>query len=328
VHRRRPSGVPVRNGGIGDWPSARQLPVEKSLAGLIGTGTLVRHDGAWSVSGEVDLVLPGRSPRPSPVGWRTCRRRPARRCTPRRPRAAVRLAAARGSDRRVGSRGGRGAAAGDRDPTGGGGAAFLQRSPATVAPPFLGLRVLLLAVDGDAAAAGVEADRVRGGGATRHRIVASRLGYPDAVLLGRAGRPTRPRPGSPRRTPCPARSSPGTGSTPADRGRVGRRLGRAAGPAAGSRRELRRPRRATGGGLLPRAVAPSRRSGAAPGPHRYGPSGGTGESRGERARQDGLPPPGPTGWVSKDVDWVVPRRCERVVVPTRVTGTGDEYRQP
>ena len=68
------------------------------------------------------------------------------------------------------------------------GAAFLQRSPATVAPPFLGLRVLLLAVDGDTATAGAEADRVRGGGATRHRIVASLLGYADAVLLGRAGR--------------------------------------------------------------------------------------------------------------------------------------------
>jgi DNA-binding CsgD family transcriptional regulator len=68
------------------------------------------------------------------------------------------------------------------------GAAFLQRSPATVAPPFLGLRVLLLAVDGDAATARAQADRVRGGGATRHRIVASLLGYADAVLLGRAGR--------------------------------------------------------------------------------------------------------------------------------------------
>jgi len=68
------------------------------------------------------------------------------------------------------------------------GAAFLQRSPATVAPPFLGLRVLLLAVDGDAPTAGAEADRVRGDCATRHRIVASLLGYADAVLLGRAGR--------------------------------------------------------------------------------------------------------------------------------------------
>jgi DNA-binding CsgD family transcriptional regulator len=68
------------------------------------------------------------------------------------------------------------------------GAAFLHRSPATVAPPFLGLRVLLLAVDGGTAEAAAEAERVRGGGATRHRIVASLLGYADAVLLGRAGR--------------------------------------------------------------------------------------------------------------------------------------------
>jgi DNA-binding CsgD family transcriptional regulator len=68
------------------------------------------------------------------------------------------------------------------------GARLLQRSPATVAPPFLGLRVLLLAVDGDDATARAEAQRVRGAGATRHQIVASLLGYADAVLLGRAGR--------------------------------------------------------------------------------------------------------------------------------------------
>jgi DNA-binding CsgD family transcriptional regulator/tetratricopeptide (TPR) repeat protein len=67
------------------------------------------------------------------------------------------------------------------------GARLLQRSPATVAPPFLGLRVLLLVVDGDDATARAEAERVRGSGATRHRIVASLLGYADAVLLGRAG---------------------------------------------------------------------------------------------------------------------------------------------
>jgi DNA-binding CsgD family transcriptional regulator len=67
------------------------------------------------------------------------------------------------------------------------GARLLQRSPATVAPPFLGLRVLLLAVDGDDATARAEAERVRGSGATRHQIVASLLGYADAVLLGRAG---------------------------------------------------------------------------------------------------------------------------------------------
>jgi DNA-binding CsgD family transcriptional regulator len=68
------------------------------------------------------------------------------------------------------------------------GAGLLQRSPATVAPPFLGLRVLLLAVDGDDATARAEVDRVRGSGATRHRIVGSLLGYAEAVMLGRAGR--------------------------------------------------------------------------------------------------------------------------------------------
>ena len=68
------------------------------------------------------------------------------------------------------------------------GARLLQRSPATVAPPFLGLRVLLIAVEGDDAMARAEAEGVRHSGATRHRIVASLLGYADAVLLGRSGR--------------------------------------------------------------------------------------------------------------------------------------------
>jgi DNA-binding CsgD family transcriptional regulator/tetratricopeptide (TPR) repeat protein len=68
------------------------------------------------------------------------------------------------------------------------GARLLQRSPATVAPPFLGLRVLLLAVDGAESETRDEAERVRASGATRHWIVASLLGYADAVLLGRAGR--------------------------------------------------------------------------------------------------------------------------------------------
>jgi DNA-binding CsgD family transcriptional regulator len=68
------------------------------------------------------------------------------------------------------------------------GAQFLQQSPATVAPPFLGLRVLLLAVDGDHATARAEAEHVRSSGATRHRIVASLLDSVEAVLLGRAGR--------------------------------------------------------------------------------------------------------------------------------------------
>jgi DNA-binding CsgD family transcriptional regulator/tetratricopeptide (TPR) repeat protein len=68
------------------------------------------------------------------------------------------------------------------------GARLLRQSPATVAPPFLGLRVLLLAVDGDDVAARTETEAVRGSGAVRHRLVASLLGYAGAVLLGRAGR--------------------------------------------------------------------------------------------------------------------------------------------
>jgi len=68
------------------------------------------------------------------------------------------------------------------------GARLLQRSPATVAPPFLGLRVLLLAVDGADATARAEGERVRASAAIRHRIVASLLGYAEAVLLGRTGR--------------------------------------------------------------------------------------------------------------------------------------------
>jgi DNA-binding CsgD family transcriptional regulator len=66
------------------------------------------------------------------------------------------------------------------------GAGFLQRSPATVAPPFLGLRVLMLAVEGADITA--EAERVRGSAAVRHRIVASLLDYAEAVRLGRTGR--------------------------------------------------------------------------------------------------------------------------------------------
>lgn len=68
------------------------------------------------------------------------------------------------------------------------GARSLQASPASVAPPFLGLRVLLLAVDGDPSTVRTEAEQLRSSGATRHWIVESLLGYADAVLLGRAGR--------------------------------------------------------------------------------------------------------------------------------------------
>ena len=69
------------------------------------------------------------------------------------------------------------------------GAELLLATPTGVAPPFLGLRVLLLALDGEEAAVRAAADQVRASGATRHRIVGSLLEYAEAVLLGRAGRP-------------------------------------------------------------------------------------------------------------------------------------------
>ena len=67
------------------------------------------------------------------------------------------------------------------------GAALLLSSPATIAPPFLGLWPLLGALlgrDADEAAA-----RVRAAHGTRHLVVAALLGYANAVLAGRHGRP-------------------------------------------------------------------------------------------------------------------------------------------
>ncbi len=67
------------------------------------------------------------------------------------------------------------------------GAALLLSSPATIAPPFLGLWPLLGALlgrDADEAAA-----RVRAAHGTRHLVVAALLGYANAVLAGRRGRP-------------------------------------------------------------------------------------------------------------------------------------------
>jgi DNA-binding CsgD family transcriptional regulator len=65
------------------------------------------------------------------------------------------------------------------------GAALLLSSPATIAPPFLGLWPLLGAVlDRDAAEA---AARVRSAHGARHVVVAALLGYADAVLAGRRG---------------------------------------------------------------------------------------------------------------------------------------------
>jgi DNA-binding NarL/FixJ family response regulator len=66
------------------------------------------------------------------------------------------------------------------------GAGLLLSSPATIAPPFLGLWPLLGALLGrDAADA---AARVRAAHGTRHLVVAALLGYADAVSVGRQGR--------------------------------------------------------------------------------------------------------------------------------------------
>ena len=66
------------------------------------------------------------------------------------------------------------------------GAGLLLSSPATIAPPFLGLWPLLGALLGrDAADA---AARVRAAHGTRHLVVAALLGYANAVSAGRQGR--------------------------------------------------------------------------------------------------------------------------------------------
>ena len=66
------------------------------------------------------------------------------------------------------------------------GAGLLLGSPATIAPPFLGLWPLLGALlDRDAEDA---AARVRAAHGTRHLVVGSLLGYAGAVLAGRQGR--------------------------------------------------------------------------------------------------------------------------------------------
>ncbi|HEY5361869.1 MAG TPA: AAA family ATPase [Streptosporangiaceae bacterium] len=66
------------------------------------------------------------------------------------------------------------------------GAGLLLSSPATIAPPFLGLWPLLGALlDRDAQEA---AARVRSAHSTRHLVVGALLGYADAILAGREGR--------------------------------------------------------------------------------------------------------------------------------------------
>ncbi len=65
------------------------------------------------------------------------------------------------------------------------GAGLILSSPATTAPPFLGLWPLLGALlDRDAEEAAV---RVRAAHGTRHLVVAALLGYADAILAGRRG---------------------------------------------------------------------------------------------------------------------------------------------
>jgi DNA-binding CsgD family transcriptional regulator len=67
------------------------------------------------------------------------------------------------------------------------GAGLLLSSPATIAPPFLGLWPLLGAIlgrDADRAAA-----RVRAAHGTRHLVVAALLGYADAIRAGQQGQP-------------------------------------------------------------------------------------------------------------------------------------------
>jgi hypothetical protein len=67
------------------------------------------------------------------------------------------------------------------------GAELMLSSPAAIAPPFLGLWPLLGALlERDAADA---AARVRAARSTRHLVVAALLGYADAILAGRQGRP-------------------------------------------------------------------------------------------------------------------------------------------
>ncbi len=67
------------------------------------------------------------------------------------------------------------------------GAQLLLSSPATIAPPFLGLWPLLgglLKLDAAGAAA-----RVRAAHGTRHQVVGSLLGYAEAILAGQCGKP-------------------------------------------------------------------------------------------------------------------------------------------
>jgi DNA-binding CsgD family transcriptional regulator len=67
------------------------------------------------------------------------------------------------------------------------GAALILGSPATIAPPFLGLWPLLGALLGRDA--DHDAARVRAAHGTRHLVVAALLGYAEAIVSGRRGDP-------------------------------------------------------------------------------------------------------------------------------------------
>src|SRR6202021_838241 len=71
------------------------------------------------------------------------------------------------------------------------GAALMLSSPATIAPPFLGLWPLLGAVLGRNTEQDADQDaaRVRAAHGTRHLVVAALLGYADAIVCGRRGDP-------------------------------------------------------------------------------------------------------------------------------------------
>ena len=124
------------------------------------------------------------------------------------------------------------------------GAGLLLSSPATIAPPFLGLWPLLGALlDRDAADA---AARVRAAHGTRHLVVAALLGYADAILAGRQGRHGEAEAAFAAAERRWGRWWPGTGSTPAGsaaEAALADGWGEPVALAAGSRRLLRRARR-------------------------------------------------------------------------------------